>query len=141
MQLEQSLSIHAPPDVVWSVTIDVERWPEWTPTMQQVRRLDSGPFQVGSSAMVKQPQFPETVWRVTALDPGRGFTWETRVRGLHMIATHEVVPTPGGCTSNLRLEIRGLLATILGPLIRRSAKQAMATENEGLRNRCANLAT
>jgi len=136
MHLEHSLTIAALPEKVWDVTIDIERWPEWTPTMERVERLESGPFRPGSTARIKQPQFPPTVWRVTALTPGRSFTWETRVRGMYMIASHEVTPAPGGCTSTLRLEIRGLLATLLGPLVRRGALRSMAQENSGLRDRC-----
>ncbi len=136
MHLEHSLKIAAPAASVWNVTLDVERWPEWTPTMERVERLESGPFGKGSTARIKQPQFPATVWRVTAFEPTRSFTWETRVRGMHMIAAHEVTSAPGGSTSTLRLEIRGLLATLLGPLIRRGALRSMAQENDGLRRRC-----
>ena len=70
MHLQHSLAIAAPAEVVWGVTIDVERWPEWTPTMEKVERLDGGPFQIGSQARIKQPQFNETVWTVLALVPG-----------------------------------------------------------------------
>ena len=58
MQLEHSITIPAPQDVAWAVTVDVERWPEWTPTMQSVERLERGPFGVGSTAKIKQPQLP-----------------------------------------------------------------------------------
>ncbi len=78
MHLEHSLSIAAPADVVWAVTLDVERWPEWTPTMQRVERVDAGPFRIDSQARVKQPQFRETIWTVTALQPGYSFSWQTR---------------------------------------------------------------
>jgi uncharacterized protein YndB with AHSA1/START domain len=136
MRIEQSLEIKAPADIVWSVTTDVERWPEWTPTMLSVQRLEAGAFQIGSSARVKQPQLAKAIWRVTSLTPGKQFTWETQNRGMRMVATHEVVPIAGGCTSHLCLEISGWLALLLGPLIRRSAARAMTIENKGLRDLC-----
>jgi uncharacterized membrane protein len=136
MRIGHSIEIEASPDAVWSVVIDVERWPEWTPTMETVRRLEDGPFQLGSSARIKQPQLPEAVWRVTAFTPGRQFTWETRVRGMRMIGSHELVETPGGCTSRLNLEVSGLTAWLLWPLIRRNATRAVETENNRLRERC-----
>src|SRR5579859_7347355 len=105
MRIDHSIEIAAPPEAVWAVVTDVERWPEWTPTMESVRRLDNGPFQLGSSAKIKQPQMPEAVWRVTAFTPGRQFTWETTVRGMRMIASHELVNSPAGCTSRLGLEV------------------------------------
>ena len=136
MRIDHSVEIEASPDAVWSVVIDVERWPEWTPTMERVRRLEDGPFQLGSSAAIKQPQLPEAVWRVTAFTPGRQFTWETHVRGMRMAGSHELSETPGGCTSRLSLEVSGLAAWLLWPLVRRNATRAVATENGRLRERC-----
>ena len=136
MRIDHALEIQASSQEVWSVLIDVERWPEWTPTMETVRRLDDGPFRLGSSASIKQPQLPEAVWRVTAFTPGRQFTWETHVRGMRMIGSHELVDSPAGCTSRLMLEVSGLLAWILWPLVRRNSRRAMETENSRLAERC-----
>jgi hypothetical protein len=136
MRVEHSIEIQALRDVVWSVCADVERWPEWTPTMQRVERLEQGPFDVGSTAKIKQPQLPESVWRVTSLAPGERFTWETRNLGIRMVASHDIVATATGCDSNLRLEVFGLVAVFLWPIIRRSARQAIERENTGLRDRC-----
>lgn len=136
MQIDHSVEIKASPDAVWAVITDVERWPEWTPTMESVRRLEDGPLQLGSSARIKQPQMPEAVWRVTAFTPGRQFTWETQFRGMRMIGSHELVESPAGCASRLRLEVSGLLAWLLWPLVRRNASRAMETENSRLREGC-----
>jgi uncharacterized membrane protein len=136
MRIDHSVEIGAPPAAVWPVIIDVERWPEWTPTMESVRRLDDGPFQLGSAATIKQPQLPEAVWRVTAFTPGRQFTWETVIRGMRMIGSHELAASPAGCTSRVTLEVSGLLAWLLSPLVRRNALRAMETEQSRLRERC-----
>ena len=31
-----TVDIPAPPDRVWAVIADVERWPEWTPTVTRI---------------------------------------------------------------------------------------------------------
>jgi uncharacterized membrane protein len=139
MRIEHSLDIKAPADIVWSVTTDVERWPEWTPTMHSVQRLDAGPFQIGSSARIKQPRLAEAIWRVTSLTPGKRFTWETQNRGMRMVASHEILTQGGGCTSHLSLDISGWLSMLLAPLILRSAASAMAIENNRLREFCQQL--
>ena len=36
MEVENTIHIEAPPAIVWAVTVDVERWPEWTPTVESV---------------------------------------------------------------------------------------------------------
>ena len=64
MDYEVSVDIDATPGEVWNVLTDVGRWPEWTPTVTRVERLDLGPFQVGSTVMIRQPRLPPTVWRV-----------------------------------------------------------------------------
>lgn len=136
MKLENEKTIAAAPAVVWGVTVDIEHWPEWTPTVESVVRLDEGPFDVGSTARIKQPGLPEAVWRVTALEVGAGFTWETRVRGMRMVAAHELTPAGEGTKNTLRLEITGVVAVLLWPLIRRSVRRALEQENTGLKAAC-----
>jgi uncharacterized membrane protein len=136
VRVENEIHIEAPPDVVWAVTEDVERWPEWTPTIDSVRRVDSGPFEVGSSARLRQPGMPEAVWIVTELVRGERFTWETHRRGLRMRATHELSAVEGGTRCLLRLELAGPLGWLLAPIARRSVRRALEQENGGLKRRC-----
>ncbi len=133
MKLENQKLIDAPPSLVWRVTENIERWPHWTPTVETVKRLDDGPFTVGSTALLKQPGLPEAEWCVTALRKGEGFTWETRVRGIRMVATHALEPVGAGTKSILRIEMTGLAAIVLGPLIRASARRSLEQENAGLK--------
>ncbi len=136
MIVENTLHIDAPPNVVWVVTEDVDRWPEWTPTISSVRRLDDGPFGVGSKALVKQPGQAESEWTVTDFVLGERFTWETRRAGIVMEATHELEPDRNGTSNTLRVVVSGFLGTLLSPLLRPLIRKALADENVGLRRRC-----
>ena len=136
MIVENTKIINAPVEVVWNVTTDIENWPRWTPTVTNVSRLDDGPFKIGSVAHIKQPGLPETQWRVTELREGKGFTWETRIYGMQMSATHDLSALGSQTESILRIEISGILATLLWPLIRSSAKRNLERENTGLQNAC-----
>jgi carbon monoxide dehydrogenase subunit G len=49
MDYQVSVDIAAPPDVVWSVMADVERWHEWTPSVRGIRLLDGGPCASGAA--------------------------------------------------------------------------------------------
>ena len=55
MRIEDSIDIAAPVERVWELTMDVESWPQLTPTITSVKRLDHGPLAVGSAARIKQP--------------------------------------------------------------------------------------
>src|SRR5262245_24907479 len=72
-----SVIVDAPPQRVWEVMSDIERWPDWTPTVISVRRTNSGPMRIGAKARVHQPRLPAADWVVTALRDGHGFDWES----------------------------------------------------------------
>ena len=136
MTIEDTISIDAPTDDVWRVTADVDRWPEWAPTVTAVRRLDRGPFGLGSRTRIKQPGQPEATWTVTDVAAGERFTWETARPGLRMRATHELVPEGGGTRNTLRLEATGVLAPLLALVLQPLVRRALADENRGLKARC-----
>ena len=96
MRFERSIDIDAAPGHVFDVYVDVERWPEWTPTVTSVERLDAGPLKVGSRARIRQPRLPVVVWEVTELVQGRWFTWVARGPGALTVGRHAVA-APRAC--------------------------------------------
>ena len=75
MRNDTTVDIGAPPEVVRAVISDVESWPEWTASVNSVRRLSAEPLQVGSRVRIKQPRLPATVWIVPDLGEGEQLTW------------------------------------------------------------------
>ena len=134
MRWTHSTRIEAPVDVVWQLTTDVEAWPATTPTMQSVQRLDDGPLQVGSRALVKQPAQAAAVWTVTRLEPGHEFSWQSRRRGLVLTGTHTVTADGAGCRNTLVLDATGPLAVPLGLLLGAAFRRVLRTENTGFRS-------
>jgi uncharacterized membrane protein len=130
-----AVNIEAPPQRVFAVLHDVERWPEWTSTMISVQRLDQGPFAIGSSARVHQPNLRPAVWQVTELDDGRCFTWVTSAPGLRMKAVHKIEPRDSGSRVELSFELSGLISPLLSRLYGRMIERYIATESEGLKQR------
>lgn len=139
MHLQNSAFIEAPQDVVWGVTENIERWPEWTPTMSSVERLNDGEFDVGSVALIKQPGLPRSKWVVTAMERGKRFVWECKVCGMRMKATHELSSRDLRTENTLRLEITGIAAALLWPICYFAARRALRLENIGLKKQCEQL--
>ncbi len=137
MLVERRLIIDAEPDEVWSVLVDVERWPEWTDSMDRVERLDEGEFGLGSRVRIAQPRLPRATWEVTAFEPGRAFRWVSGSPGAVSMADHEIEAHPdGGTELYLRFEQTGALARLVGPLFKGLVRRYVDMEAEGLKARC-----
>ena len=129
---ETSRHIDAPAQQVWDVLYDVARWPEWTPTVDSVERLDDGPFGVGSRARLHQPKLPRAEWEVTEVVDGRSFTWEARGPGMKTIASHEVVPDASGSTVTLSIEQTGPMGAVAALVWRRLTQRYIELEAKSL---------
>jgi uncharacterized protein YndB with AHSA1/START domain len=137
--MEQSIAVDiaAPPEQVWEVLVDVERWSDWTDTVTWVRRLDEGPLRAGSRAKINQPKVPETDYVVTELEPGRSFTWVATGPGVLTTARHVIEPLPGGgARVRLSVEQAGWLGSLMGRLYRGLTDRYLAAEAAGLKARC-----
>ena len=135
MEFQISVDIDAPPDVVWPVMSDGERWHEWTASVTSVRLLDKGPLRIGSRALIRQPRFPPAVWKVTALEPGRRFVWRSGMPGMWVYGDHSVELTPTGTRATLRLTYEGLLARLMGRMTRGITLRYLNMEASGLKRR------
>jgi uncharacterized protein YndB with AHSA1/START domain len=141
-----TVDIQASPDRVFAVLCDIERWPEWTSTVTSVRRMDGGPFAVGSRVRVCQPKLLPAVWQVTEMDEGRRmFTWVTRSPGVQVTGRHQVeenqveenqVEENGSRSrATLSLEFSGLLGPLVARFYRSLNERYLAIEAKGLKER------
>jgi hypothetical protein len=139
MQFTITTEIDAPSQVVFQVLGEVERWPEWTPTVTRVERLDggAGPLAVGSRLRIVQPKVPPADWDVTELEPGRGFRLVSRSPGATVEANHRVEPIGAGDRSRATLSVTfsGFLGRVVGWLMRGLNNRYLAQEAEGLKRR------
>ena len=91
MKVESSIEIDASASTAWSTFIDVERWSEWTASIERIEPLDGSGIEVGKRFAIKQPRFPKLVWEVTEVEPGVSWTWRQRSFGGRTFASHQVV--------------------------------------------------
>lgn len=141
MRIEETVRIAAPIERVWAETLDVTRWPEWTPTMESVELLDDAPVAVGSRVRLKQPDNAAAVWTVTRIDAPECFEWETRALGMRVVARHvhrRAIDATGseGTEVDLVIDVSGPTAWLLGGLVRRASERFLPQEAAALKARC-----
>jgi uncharacterized membrane protein len=134
-RLESVIDIQASRERVWEILVDVERWPEWTPTVLSVQREDSGVLSVGSRAYIRQPKIRPARWEVTQLAAPRNFTWISRSPGVLVTAGHVIEAVGGGSRITLSLEFSGFLSFLIFPLMRGLSQRYIATEAQKLKER------
>jgi Polyketide cyclase / dehydrase and lipid transport len=137
MNLQQSADIRAEIKSIWATLVDVERWSEWTRSIDKVERLDHGGFGIGSRARVHQPRIPVAVWTVTEFEPGKSFTWVSEAFGIRSFATHRLEPRSDGTVSlTLGFAQTGWLARLVRSRAEKIAREYLALEAQGLKRRC-----
>ena len=134
MITDSSISIDAPAPLVWSIFSDVERWPEMTPSVDRLTALDQAPLALGRRYRIEQPRFPKLVWEVTALEPGRSWTWVQRSPGGTTTAVHDVIAQGADRTLvRQRIEQAGPVGSLVGRLMKRITTTYMDQEAQGLK--------
>jgi hypothetical protein len=136
MHLERRIEVNTPIKRVWAANENIESWSQLSPSMAEVRRLDGGPLAIGSRARIKQLRFPAAEWTLTALDPGRALTWESRSIGVRTIATHELESTAAGTSLLFAVDLSGLPVRLLAPVISRIARRFVEQESQGFKSYC-----
>lgn len=131
--LRQAVTIAAPPERVWELVVDVERWPEHIPTVDSVERLEPGPLVVGARTRLQQPRLPEAVWTVTELVEGTSFRWESASPGVKVVAAHLVEPHEEGSLLTLSVTVSGPLASVGWLMTKSLSQRYIATEAASIR--------
>ena len=139
MRYSITTEVDAPPEVVFAVLGEVERWPEWTPTVTRVERLDDAgaPLALGSRLRIVQPKVPPAEWTVTAIEPGRGFRLVSRSPGATVEANHWAEPAGAADRSRVTLSVTyaGFLGKVVGWMTRDLNQRYLAQEAAGLKRR------
>ena len=141
MRYTKQVELAAPPERVWSVLADVERWPSWTPTVTALDVLDapdgSGPaLREGAEVRITQPGMRPTRYTVTGVEDGRWFRWEARRPGLRQHADHAVEAAGDRCSrATLTFGIDGPVGWLVSPLARPTVRRMVDAEAEALRAR------
>lgn len=136
MNIQTSVDIRTEAKSVWDTWMDVERWPEWTRSIESIERLDSAGLGLGSRFRIRQPGIPAAIWAVTEFELGRSFTWGSQIFGVRNVAAHRLEPRGEIASVTLTLEQTGWLARLIRSKAEKTAREFLAMESQGLKRRC-----
>ena len=135
MRNETTVTVTARPESVWEVLTDVESWPQLTPSMTSVRKLDPGPLRTGMRVRIRQPKLPPALWTVTEFVEGERFVWVAKGMGFRTTAGHDVSTADGSTRLRLTVELSGPLAGIAHRLLDDLTDRYIALEAAGIKGR------
>ncbi|HEY2565435.1 MAG TPA: SRPBCC family protein [Acidimicrobiales bacterium] len=136
MEYRTSIEIDAPLETVWGVLTDLERWPEWTKSIQQIAAVSGSPLTPGAKIRIKQPRLPAAVWEVTQLEPDRVLTWKAKSGSVTTVADHRLSISPAKkVVADLSIRQTGTLAWLAGLFTSSLSRRYVEMEAEGLKHR------
>jgi uncharacterized protein YndB with AHSA1/START domain len=137
MRFDDEVLIDAGIADVWAIYSDVERWSEWTASVRKSRYVDGCELVAGARVRIDQPKLPTAQWEVTAVDPGRSWTWVAKGPGVRSTATHTLVPVDAGTTRvHQSIEQHGPLGALIGRVYAKWTRDYLRMEAAGLKQHC-----
>lgn len=143
MELVTEIVINAPPETVWSVLMDFERYPEWNPFIVEIsgkaevgQRLDVTLKPPGTRPMRMRP-------RVIAVKPGREFRWRGNLAvpgtftGEHVF---EIEPNEAGSRFRQSEHFKGILVPLFRHSLLTDTRRGFEEMNRALLERAESLA-
>jgi hypothetical protein len=129
----QEAEILAAPELVWSIMADLERWPQWTPSIVRIDVPAATPIGLGTTVLIQQPKLPPAKWTIIEWQPKERFTWVSPNPGVRATAVHAIHRTPTGVHLMLELTFEGLLAPLMAWLTGDLTRRYIAMEAAGLK--------
>lgn len=73
MWVEREIAV--PSEAAWELLVDVDRWPEWGPSVRAAG-LDTDRFEPGATGWVSTPLGLRVRFEITAVEPGQRWAWK-----------------------------------------------------------------
>jgi len=103
----------------WNLLARPSRWSEWAPHVRGAWGLGAPEVEAGARGAARLFGFVPVPARVTAVEPGRSWSWRVGLVDLH----HQVMPRAGGCVVAVEMRaarpVEAFLRAGYGPLVKR----------------------
>lgn len=115
---------------VWSLWCDVDRWNQWDKDTEYAKL--SGPFEVGSSFVLKPRGAPRFTIYLVGIQPLGGFTDLTRFPFAKMYDVHEMEEAPEGLKLISKIRVEGPLSWLWAHLVAKNVAAGVPAQLDAL---------
>ena|SRR5438105_3865419 len=139
IRTEETIEINRPPDEVFRFLDDEANTPKWNPRAVEVKRTSAGEKAVGTKLhyVYKDPgRQGEMDGEVTGYEKDRKLAMRFSDRMMDVSVGFELSPAPSGTRVHhfVEIELKGLLAKLMTPVVRSATKKQVQTEIASLKS-------
>lgn len=119
MEVRLSIDIAAPPEKVYAVGMDIERWPELVTAITKTEILGDGPIAIGTEFRETRMMWgreASEVMTIADLKPPYRYLFTAENHGTSYVTDHVIEERPGG-GSRLTVIFTGKARTIMAHLL------------------------
>ena len=131
MAINESISITASADAIFSVYEDVANWPKWD--KEVISSMLNGPFEVGTTGEIVPNGEPRSAITLTEATKDKSFTVECKLPLCKMHFIHELTEVDDATTVVNKAVFTGLLAPLFKRLIEPKLKGGISSSLENLK--------
>ena len=128
--VECSLLIEQPPEVIWNYLADVSNEPQWRDIMIEARWVSDPPYGIGSTGLNVVKGVGDWPWKVTEWDEHRSVSWiVTGGRFEGSVAGYRITPENTGSLVTLHAHFKSsAIMRFVMPIIKRRMGRQFAAE-------------
>ena len=126
------ITIEAPPERVWAILTDIDRWPEWQPDVSQAKL--EGPLASGSRFRWRASGL-KIVSTLREVEPPHRVSWEGKAPGTRAVHTWALRGQGVQTVVDTEESFDGWLVRLLRPVMQRNLDQALRGGLEALKGR------
>ena len=124
--VKYTLETKASPKDIWSIWQDVKNWNTWDHGIEY--SAINGPFQEGTTGILKPKGGPLVHTRLTCVEPFKRFVDESKLFLAKIIVSHFLTESGGKTLVTHQIEMTGPLAFLFAYLIGRTMKKNLPQE-------------
>lgn len=130
--VEKSIVTSAPPETIFRIYRDVERWNQWDPDTRASSLVDG--LTLGSKGSLTPAKGNTVPMEVTSVTENRNFTVTSQTALFRMDFDHELEPVANGTRIIHRVKFSGLLKPLLTVIIGRQVEKGLPITLKNLKS-------